>query len=129
MSASVNKKQSKPKTKSSDSDQRRDEGFEAIGSLFDQFEVKDNQGYITQEFQDYGYRLAAELDDLDHKSLYIKLAKEENRGLLERARSFVIDSKADNKGALFMWKLKELRKEQEDEDTKSADDSDVEDSR
>jgi hypothetical protein len=125
MSALVNKKQLKGKKEGSDSDKRRDEGFEAIGSLFGQFEVKDDQGYITREFQDYGYRLAVELDDLDHKSLYIKLAKEENRGLLEQARSFVIDSHADNKGALFMWKLKQLRKKQQDETSESADDSDA----
>jgi hypothetical protein len=125
MPAPVNKKQLKEKKEGSDSDKRRDEGFEAIGSLFGQFEVKDDQGYITREFQDYGYRLAVELDDLDHKSLYIKLAKEENRGLLEQARSFVIDSHADNKGALFMWKLKQLRKKQQDETSESADDSDA----
>ncbi len=98
------------------------QGFQAMGSLFDEFEIKEDAGYITQEFQDYGYRLAVDLDDLEHKGLYIKLAKEESRGLLEKARSFVIDSQAKNKGALFMWKLKQLKEqgeqeEQEEEDT------------
>lgn len=65
--------------------------------------------YVSREWQDYGYRLAMELGDPEHKSLYIKLAKEEDRATLERARSFVIDSNANNKGALFMWKLKELK--------------------
>ena len=64
--------------------------------------------YISREFQDYGYRLAAELSDLKHKSLYIKLAKTIDRAILEQCRRFVIDSNADNKGAMFMWKLKEL---------------------
>lgn len=86
-------------------------GFETLGTLFDRFEVKKDKGYISQEFQDYGYRLAVELNDLKHKGLYIKLAKKESRGLLDQARSFVIDSHARNKGALFMWKLKELKKE------------------
>ena len=44
------------------------------------------------------------------QEIYMKLAKTVHRSLLEKALSFVIDSKADNKGALFMWKLKELRK-------------------
>lgn len=67
--------------------------------------------YITREWQDYGYRLAMELGDERHKALYIKMAKEKDRALLEAARRFVIDSNADNKGALFMWKLKEMKKQ------------------
>ena len=66
--------------------------------------------YVTREWQDFGYRLAMELQDPEHVSLYIKLAKNEDRGILEQARRFVIDSNADNKGALFMWKLTELKK-------------------
>lgn len=65
--------------------------------------------YVSREWQDYGYRLAEELGDLGHKSLYIKLAKTVDRSLLEQARRFVIDSNADKKGALFMWKLKKSR--------------------
>ncbi len=65
--------------------------------------------YVTREFQHYGYRLAEGLDDLAHKSLYIKLAKEEDRDLLQKAWDFVKDSRAKSKGKLFMWKLKRLR--------------------
>ena len=65
--------------------------------------------YISREYQDYGYRLAAELGDLKHKTLYIKLAKEVDRALLEQTKSFAIGSNARNRGALFMWKLKELK--------------------
>jgi len=85
--------------------------FQPLGDLFSQFKIKQGKGYISQEFQDFGYRLALELDDLKHKSLYIKLAKNEDRGLLERVLSFVSDSNAKNKGALFMWKLKQLKNE------------------
>ncbi len=95
---------------------KENKGFQAVGTLFDQFEIKENDGYITREFQDYGYRLAVELDDLAHKGLYIKMAKKENRGLLERARSFVSDANAKNKGALFMWKLKQLKKEKQSQE-------------
>lgn len=71
---------------------------------------KTNRTYISREFQDYGYRLAMELADPEHVSLYIKLAKNEDRAILEAARRFAIDSNADKKGALFMWKFSELRK-------------------
>ena len=64
--------------------------------------------YISREYQSYGIRLAEELDDYKHRSLYIKLAKNQPRAILEKALSFCIDSKAKNKGALFMWKLKEM---------------------
>jgi hypothetical protein len=65
--------------------------------------------YITREFQHYGYRLAEGLGDLKHKSLYIKLAKEVNREVLQKAWDFVKDSRAKSKAKLFMWKLKQLR--------------------
>ncbi len=97
--------------KPSSSTKKDDPTFQPLGDLFSHYQIKDGKGYISQEFQDYGYRLALELDDLKHKSLYIKLAKKENRGLLERALSFVSDSNAKNKGALFMWKLKQLKEE------------------
>lgn len=65
--------------------------------------------YISREFQSFGIYIAEQLNDYKHKSLYIKLAKTTHRSLLEKALSFVVDSRARNKGALFMWKLKELK--------------------
>lgn len=86
--------------------------FQPLGDLFSQFQVKDTGKYISQEFQDFGYRLAIDLQDLKHKSLYIKMAKDEDRAILERARSFVLDADtAKSKARLFMWKVKELKKE------------------
>ena len=71
------------------------------------------------EFQAYGNRLAEEFHDLKHRSLYIKLAKSEDRNLLEAAREFVLGSeKATTKGRLFMWKLSELKKGKEVEQKK-----------
>ncbi len=71
------------------------------------------------EFQAYGNRLAEELSDTKHRSLYIKLAKEENRNYLEMAREYVIGAeKITEKGRLFMWKLSEIKKEKEVEDKK-----------
>lgn len=71
---------------------------------FDPFEDK----YVSREFQAFGVRLSEKLEDSQHKSLYIKLAKTIPRPVLEQALRFVVDAKAKNKGALFMWKLKEL---------------------
>lgn len=68
-----------------------------------------NDKYISREFQLFGIKLSEDLDDYKHKSLYIKLAKTVHRSILEKALTFAIDSNAKNKGALFMWKLKELR--------------------
>ncbi len=62
------------------------------------------------EFQAYGQRLAEELKDLKKVTLYMKLAKEEERSLLEQAKEFVLGAnKVRNRGALFMFKLKQLR--------------------
>lgn len=90
---------------------KQKKGFQSIQSLFSQYQLEDKGGYITREFQDFGYRLATELNDMKHKSLYIKMAKEIDRALLERALSFVSDSQADSKAKLFMWKVKQLRTE------------------
>lgn len=64
--------------------------------------------YISREYQSFGVHLAEKLQDERRKSLYIKLAKTHPRPVLEKALRFVVDSNARNKGALFMWKLKEL---------------------
>jgi hypothetical protein len=66
--------------------------------------------YVSREFQTFGLHLADQLDDYKHRSLYIKLAKTVHRSILEQALSFAVDSNAKNKGALFMWKLTQLRK-------------------
>ena len=81
----------------------------SIGDILKNFDPEEKK-FISREFQDYGYRLAEELRDLKHKALYIKLAKETPRALLEEARNFVKDaSNVKNRGKLFMWKLKQLK--------------------
>ena len=84
-------------------------GFSTIGDVLVDLE-SDEDKYINREFQKYGYELASELGDLKNKSLYIKLAKETPRGLLESARSFVTDAEnVRSKPRLFMWKLQQLK--------------------
>lgn len=64
--------------------------------------------YISREYQSFGVHLAQKLQDEKHKALYIKLAKTIPRPVLEKALRYVVDSRATRKGALFMWKLKQL---------------------
>lgn len=84
--------------------------MQSIGQLVSKkFNPSDTDKYVSQEFQKYAYELAKELDDLPHKSLYMRLAKNTPRGLMESARSFVKDAtNAKSKGRLYMWKLKQL---------------------
>ncbi len=86
-------------------------GFSKVGDILKKFN-SDKDKYISREFQKYGYELAKELDDLKHKALYIKLAKETPRGLLEAARNFVKDAASVKSPArLFMWKLRQLKEQ------------------
>ena len=83
---------------------------QSLGNILKNFNpLKDK--YISREFQKYGYDLTVEFGDPEHKALYIKMAKEIPRAILEKARYFVKDARARNKGKLFMWKIKELKKE------------------
>lgn len=85
-------------------------GFKQVGLLLDNYKVDDTkQRRISREWQDFAYRLALELDDLAHKSLYMRMCKNYPRGILDEARSFVSDSNAKSKAKLFMWKVKELK--------------------
>jgi len=83
--------------------------MKSIKKILENFDPLEDK-YISREFQSYGIYLAEQLDDYKHRGLYIKLAKTTHRSILEKALSYVSDSSAKNKGALFMWKLKELRK-------------------
>lgn len=81
-----------------------------IGDVLSKYKLDDSDKYVSREFQKYAYDLAEELGDMAHKSLYMKLAKETPRGLMESARSFVKDAQnARSKGRLFMWKLQQLK--------------------
>ena len=95
--------------------------FSSIGTILEDFKKEgDKKGlplefsrdkYISHEFQKYGYELAKELGDLKNKSLYIKLAKETPRGILETAKNFVKDAyDVKSPAKLYMWKLSELKK-------------------
>lgn len=81
-----------------------------IGDILKDFNSTKDK-YVSREFQKYGYDLAQELGDPKRISFYIKLAKENPRGLLEAARSFVKDAyNVKSRSRLFVWKLQQLKK-------------------
>ena len=85
--------------------------MQKISDALKKYKLDDKNKTVSREFQLYAYDLAVELNDLAHKSLYMRLAKDTPRGLMESARSFVKDAtNARSKGRLFMWKLGELKK-------------------
>lgn len=83
--------------------------MQSIGDVLKKFSPTEDK-YVSREFQSFGVHLSEVLDDPKHKSLYIKMAKTIHRSILEKALSFCIDSNAKNKGALFMWKVQQLKK-------------------
>jgi len=95
-----------------DSSTNKKKSFQAVSDLFAKYKLEDKGGYITQEFQDFGYRLAAELNDLKRVSMYMKMSKTIDRAILERSLSFVKDAQnARSKARLFMWKVKQIKEE------------------
>ena len=74
--------------------------------------IEKRQKYVKNEYQSYGLELAKELGDWKNRSLYIRLAKNTDRKILEQARYFIKDQ---NPGTiktpykLFMWKLRQLK--------------------
>ena len=88
------------------------EGVQSVGNVLKKFNPIEDK-YISREFQSYGIYLSEMLNDYKHKSLYIKLAKTVHRSILEKALSYCKDANTDtpNKGALFMWKMKQLKDE------------------
>jgi hypothetical protein len=85
---------------------------QSIGQILLKFNPVEDK-YISREFQSYGIYLSETLGDYKHKALYIRLAKTVPRAVLEKALSFVKDSKANSKAKLFMWKMKKLREGEE----------------
>lgn len=92
-------------------------GFKPMLSILDNYDLEETkQRRISREFQDYAYRLAVELDDTAHTAIYMRLAKNTPRPIIEQARLFVLGANnPTSKARLFMWKLKQLRLEKEAE--------------
>ncbi len=89
--------------------------FNALAKIISNYKVEeDKQRRISREWQDYAYRLALELNDKAHTSLYMRLVKNTPRPILEEARVFVKGAYgAKNRAKLFMWKVKEIKEKQQ----------------
>lgn len=84
--------------------------MKSIKTAIAEAKFKDRPKNIAYEFQTYGVYLAESLDDTKHYSLYIKLAKQTNRGLLEEALNYTKGYyNAKNKAKVFMWRLNMLK--------------------
>ena len=85
--------------------------MQSLMDVLTHYALEDKGGYISREFQDYGYRLACDMGEESKKGMYIKLAKTVDRAVLERAHTFVMDApNVNNKGRLFMWAVGKLKK-------------------
>jgi len=84
--------------------------MQSVGKILKKFDPTKDK-YISRDFQSYGIWLAEEMEDYKNRGMWIKLAKTNHRAILERALSFVKDSTVDNKIALFLWKMKQLKNE------------------
>lgn len=67
---------------------------------------------ITHEFQDQALRIIKALNiPANRKSAYFKVVRDEPRGLIIQAFSFVADYQPENmRDKMFFWKLNELKK-------------------
>ena len=82
-----------------------------VSQVLQEVKHKDRPKNLSREFQVYGVYLAESLDDTKHYSLYIKLAKEVDRKILDEALTYTKEYySAKSKAKIFMWKLQELKK-------------------
>jgi hypothetical protein len=86
--------------------------MESLQDIVKKKQLQQGKKNVTQEFQDLGLRIAERLNDMKHKALYIKMAKEKDRKILVHALRYVLDYPNPQKPAkIFMWKVKQLEEE------------------
>lgn len=84
---------------------------DTLFSLLQTHEIKQDGKHISQEFQDFAYRLAMALSSPNDRKtieMCMRLVKKKPRALLETCLQFVQDAPARNKVALFLWKMKQI---------------------
>lgn len=80
---------------------------------FEEMRKRSKESKVYKEFQLVGLEIADMLGDREHKSLYIRLAKNENKSLLLSVAKDVSGRKGiKNKGAYFMkvWQKEKKQK-------------------
>lgn len=65
--------------------------------------------YISHPHQLRALQLSQKFNDPDHKIQYLNLCKSIHPTIIDQAESFVSDANANNKAALFMWKVKQIK--------------------
>lgn len=84
--------------------------MKSIGQIIDEKQHPDRPKNLSTEFQVYGVHLAETLSDTKHYSLYIKLAKQYPRAILDEALTYTKGyTSAKSKAKVFMWRLKQLK--------------------
>lgn len=88
---------------------------DSLSKVFEsKFLTKARNKRVTKPHQFFGIWIAQNLNDFENIPLYIKLAKEQDRFLLEHAISYVSDyPEARSKKKLFLWFLKGKLKKQD----------------
>lgn len=85
-----------------------------LNAKFSGEESQKSKRHAAHEFQAFAYKIAADFKDLENLRIYLSVLKNCERIIVEKAYSFTIDSKSENKAKIFFWKIKQLRKEFED---------------
>jgi hypothetical protein len=67
--------------------------------------------FVSTPEQLLALRLSQELNDSEHKEMFLHLCKHTRREIIEDALSFVIDANAKHKGKLFFWKVGQISRE------------------
>ncbi len=72
-------------------------------NYFGEIEERGKKSKVYKPYQLFGLQIAQLLDDNDHKSLYMRLAKKyDNNYLLTLAKTISENNNVKNKGAYFM---------------------------
>jgi phospholipid N-methyltransferase len=85
-----------------------------LNNKFTGTESPKSKRHAAHEFQAFAYKIAADFNDLENLRIYLSVLKNCERLIVEKAYSFTIDSRSENKAKVFFWKIKQLRKEFED---------------
>lgn len=81
-----------------------------VGTIIAEQKNPNRPKNLSREFQVYGVYLAESLSDTKHYSLYMKLAKEYDRALLDEALTYTkAYTTAKSKARVFMWRLSQLK--------------------
>ena len=71
--------------------------------------LQKRQKYVKYPYQELGLLIAEKLGEWQKRSFYIKLARDEDRQLIEKAFTYALYTNT-NRAKVFLWKLEELKR-------------------